>query len=257
MKKIIIVLLMPLIGLITLTACRQKTVDVEDYIVGQLVSREVSKKYEPVMLYRTKDFKKNYHAGVGTIVSSPAGRKYLLTVEHLFQRNHGTQYFLTRSLKPYQDYISGDRGVIEVSQKGKEVAVSPYISATDVAMLEIGAPKPIECFSEFSEGISYRDNEKFGMQPIQSKFLLRSLISDKSYQVLLWSDNEKGSKLYVIPYASLPGESGTGFIDENENLYVLKGSLDDIKISQGVLKTPIPKGGCSMLIGPFNFKPRD
>ncbi|MGB8815917.1 MAG: hypothetical protein WCC74_01585 [Minisyncoccia bacterium] len=189
----------------------------EKIIQSRITTNAVGCKYSPVFIYRSLDFGKTGSlAGTGSLYVEN-GQNNIVTAEHLFDKTMGKQVFVYRPLRPYEPFWTFP--IERVLKNGSDI-VRQKNKGPDVTILRCGSLKVIDCFSENlltnkMSVISY-SRDQLGKR-------LTSLITGKTFPVvgMIVLSNNKSVKMFVIEYTSICGESGTGFIDQEENLYVL------------------------------------
>lgn len=172
--------------------------------------------FSPVMIYRKTNIMNNIiFAGTGSLFESEK-ESYIITSEHLFDKNNPSAFYLYKNIFTKE---SGD--IEEVVMDGYELTGKKI----DIILLKTGRSKKIR-------GIY--DGEKTERAKIEftdevNPKMLKSLVSGKNIKTLGKASIYKNDEIeyLVIDYSSIKGESGTGFIDEKNNLYVLKGTIED------------------------------
>jgi len=197
---------------------------VEEYIQAKLVTNTVNDTFSPVLIYAYNHEKHEGRlAGSGTMFDHENG-KAVLTAKHLFHKSWGTTCFVIKRLRPLDDdnlkYAIGSVSVLEVSDMdGCE---------TDMALCTVitNLLSPISC--KFDDKKMHQiPMEEFTFENSQSAEYLTNLVSGKTYPIIGIGRNICHScfTYFLIPSAVVEGEGGTGFVDRNGGLYVLKGSV--------------------------------
>jgi len=275
MKKIVLLVLTLAViggGLSLFFSC--KTVEKAEtdpalkYILNKLSSKVVVEGFIPIAIMRYSDDKSVAQvgdkevaasfAGSGTMVCLSEGNYCLVTCEHIYitPKDSNIESFMygVRDLRDKGGVI--DKGVVAV----KPFLVSGGTSVMDIAFcrVELGAVRAIRPFS-------HRPSESYevNIQAVVCKgkpedLTVRSVVSGEKAKLLLeekisGTDNQY---LYVTDYKSIPGESGTGFVDNKGRLFVLSssiegGSLDKLLRDIGVIDKDKESYSHSYLIGPF------
>ncbi len=221
----------------------------EAIILSKLKSVEVSTNFLPVLIYRVeKD--KSYLAGSGTYFRGKSGEQ-IITSEHLFRKELGNRTFAFRTLKPFEADIS--HGISNVFYRGASLGLFPGESP-DVCILRVGNMQSIECYSDRS-----LDSEEFKglVSKVSGVSTLRSLISGEEVRLLatMKSEHEGGTTYVLINYDAISGESGMGFVDDKDRLYVLKGiPMLDKKEKEEIKNLLGIDHGLSMAYGPYEFR---
>ena len=190
----------------------QQKCSVENYILNNIPDTPVDSKFIPVAIYRMSD---KTLAGVGSLFKN-GDEIQIVTAEHLFGYQYGNDSYVYRSLLNRNDtelYC-----VEKVKHTGKELSGE----TADIITLKTGSLTNLKGFS-IHGNINFRMNVSYE----ETDGSLVSLASGKKVQIIGSAKStgvgDNNVQYVVIDYASKRGESGTGFIDENDNLYVLKG----------------------------------
>ncbi|MFA5935163.1 MAG: hypothetical protein WC827_04755 [Candidatus Paceibacterota bacterium] len=191
---------------------------------GTSTKRQTSEsKFTPVFIYRVFNDNRSEFAGSGSLFSK-GGKGQIVTAEHLFKKQYQINFYVYRPAKDN----SGPYHIKCIKDTGYEIARE----RADVAILETGSAKRIiRGFSEYKtpefdlEEMDYKDNNK----------TLTCLVSGRKARIIATAKKKggygNGVTYTIIDYESKAGDSGSGFVDENDNIYVLKGSLSDEKQS--------------------------
>ncbi len=224
---------------------------VEDYLVSKTSKTPISSRFTPVLMYRYLGGESALHCGVGTLFVGPSG-ECVITAEHLMRKELGDQIFAYRKLQPLETVIT--HSIEGVQRKGVEFALNPDENP-DVVMLKPGLGKKIACYDMRARSL-VRGRSK--IRKVLNTVTVRSLVSGERVQVLgqVMGSGDDGSAIYtIIKYAAVPGESGTGFVDDADGLYVLKGSFeasddrrDEFEKTFGAAK------GMTLVYGPLRIK---
>ena len=217
----------------------------EDYIVAKTTKQQVSAQWTPVMLYAlSEDQTKGRHLGCGTFCVGSEG-EIVITSEHLFPISKGTQCVAFRKLRPFESDIT--HSIHKVLLKGNDLAPG---TNPDVVVLGVGDIQPIQFYSHQLEEWS----ESQALSVLDDPIMLTSLISGEKVRLvgLAESTIDRGVSYGVIEYGSIRGESGTGFVDAEGNLFVLKGGAKpDVDPTNGKINV---KGGISFVYGPISVR---
>ena len=83
--------------------------------------------------------------------------------------------------------------------------------------------------------------------------MLTSLVSAEKVRILgaVTIDNVQ---YFIVDYANVSGESGTGLVDDNDNLFVLKSSLSDKADKGEISKFLGSSTTLSLVYGPLKFR---
>ena len=201
----------------------------ESFVFDNISATKVNSKFTPVVIYRLNGQNLKINAMGSSFVAN--GKTRIITAEHTVYS--GGYYAFQRINDPNAEvqYIS-DVVSLNTDLTGEK---------TDVLVLEEGSSK-----IKISPFVSEKSNIVF--TPMESNTLLTSLFSGKQVKVtgiaLQKSGPYVGTKYYVIDYEARAGESGQGFVDENDNIYVLSGgnSID-----------PNRKRNMTLVYGPLKF----
>jgi len=181
----------------------------EKYIVNK-IGRYKNDKFIPVMIYQKTNFK-------GVVKFSGMGSLFLLnntlsiiTAEHIFNKENRNSFFFCKNVFTGEEY-----DIRKITMTGYELTNEP----SDIMLLEIGKMKKIDyIFKEESENLSESNSDKSGK-------ILTSLLSGQKVKIIGGAIAKEGRfkvKYLIIDYLAKTGESGTGFVDDENNIYIFK-----------------------------------
>lgn len=187
--------------------------DVSSYLLSNVPQTPVNSMFLPVMIYCVQGNNKQF-VGVGSLFEKD-GEIQIITVEHMFPKNDNYVYvykYLTYNTGVEQYY-----GIKGIKYTGKEITGE----FADVTILSDGKANNIKGFSIHND-TAFKTKS---LQPINTEEKLVSLASGKSVKILgtIQKKDTKDSNInhLVIDYVGEEGESGTGFVDQNDNIYIL------------------------------------
>jgi hypothetical protein len=256
MKKAIFWAMLILVVIVSVVRIKtlKKPFNVEDYIIAKSTNSEISATFKPVLLYSQRGDGKVYMAGSGSVIKA-GSESYIITSEHIFAREFGLQKVYVRYLRPFEYGIKESQGLSEIVATGSQMSDSPYLACRDIVMFKAGPAKPIQSFSKHAGGMN---EPTLDLQPITDGMEIVSLVSGEKCKVFAESSNNHGSRIFIIGYKNYPGESGTGFLDKDGMLYVLKGSLEGAEVMSGEgmksLEGAVKTTPMSLVIGPLALK---
>lgn len=201
------------------------------YIEAKLLPNPLSETLIPVLIFQydggqlsaganglQKVF--SYLSGSGTMVRLSNGRYCIMTTEHLFSVHHPhnrtCHNFIVRVLREKEDVITRDL-----------ISASPFFAGrpglVDLAVCEVsetGRTQKIVPFSQYHCGDSGIEGGKETFNICEGNpedLTIRSLVSGESAKLLCMKEvpNTNGLRYYVVDCDSIPGESGTGFVDNH------------------------------------------
>ena len=223
--------------------------DAEHIIINKLAKTEIKSKFTPVEIYHLSK-NEAFFAGSGSLFVGSEGEQ-IITCEHLFRKELGNPEFAFRKIRPLEQKIT--HGIHAILHKGVELSVRPSDSP-DVVIVKTGDTKPIECYSDHTLFVK---QDQAHIVKADKLVKIKSLVSGESVRIvgILKSVHDSGTEYVILDYISIPGESGTGFVDENDHLYVLKGILG----WTGEEKAQVEKllgitHEVSIAYGPFKFR---
>ncbi len=172
--------------------------------------------FSPVMIYRKTNIINNMiFAGTGSLFEAEK-ESYIITSEHLFDKNNPSAFYL------YKNIFTKESGDIEgVVMDGYELTGKKI----DIILLKTGKSKKIRGIYDGEK----TERAKIELTEEVAPKMLKSLVSGKNIKTLGKASIYKNDEIeyLIIDYSSIKGESGTGFVDEENNLYVLKGTIED------------------------------
>ncbi len=225
---------------------KKDEVDAEKVIYAKRAPEQVDPRFIPVMIYRTNSNDTNMaaQAGVGTLFNAK-NSQLILTAEHLFLQKYGSRVFAYRKL--HTEDTNDVYGISHMVHTGREIGMT---NNPDVAMVASGEPARIECYADRPASTTFRHT----IFSVLGTNWLRSLVSNERLRIVgLYKDPKDGVTYTLIENYSIEGESGTGLLDQDGNLFVLKGhmswmSVEDEKRAQKLLGTKKP---LSIAFGPL------
>lgn len=233
----------------------------EDYIVSKVSTARISDRYTPVLLYRMVG-DSVYFTGSGTSFVGKDNGTEIVTAEHVFGTNcpYGDTPFGARILRP----LDPDIAVELISVIADSVTYGDRDIAVARAQDMTATPVKIHNFSSRGQGTnSIGTADHITLSSGRNIYRLQSLVSGKWYDIV-GSEMIPGSTNTAIGVClncySVPGESGTGFQDEEGSLYVL-GNIQNTKLpTWRTLKADIGKiyhkklMGVTTVYGPLKMK---
>jgi hypothetical protein len=199
--------------------------------LNSALNHQIDSRYRPVLIHRCIEGDTSKHpqyVAAGTSFIGKDGSLFVVTVEHLLQRNFSKDLFVFRYLCP--DVPKVTFGAASIAYRNIDVGLPDDV---DIVILKAGNPNFLPCFSTLLNGVDHAanvflfDNLEVGGRIIKN---LTSLVTGKIYPVI--GARSKPQSI-LIDFASREGQSGTGFIDEHGQLYVLSGGTRmQIEISQ-------------------------
>lgn len=193
--------------------------EIENRIIGKLTDRRIDD-YTPVMIYRRSSSGLSIPVGVGSLFLNSYGNKQIITADHLFGSLTGDHVFGYRILIPLETSV--DYSISSVL-RGANFAFEKTVGASpDVAILRVGDSRPISCSGDQTQPLVINHVEVSAFNEV---VLLRSLVSGKEVRAL-GEVMINRSWYMIIEYDSVSGESGTGFVNDAGELFVLKGAME-------------------------------
>ena len=217
--------------------------------MSKLSKVPVKSRFSPVILYRTTDGQNGTLAGSGSVFDSVNGEQ-IITCEHLLLKQYGNAMFAWKKLRPVDTIVT--RSISSILNRGNEILPEAQ-EVPDVVILKTGPVAFITCYSDQPESAFRAEQE---VAPLLRTKMLTSLVSGEKVKMIGIAKNygEKTVPYFIIDYSSIGGESGTGFVDDEDNLYVLKGTLKVIHDqSADVMKVLGNPKAVSFVYGPLHF----
>jgi hypothetical protein len=214
-----------------------------DYILNNIPEKPVNSRFTPIIIHRYdgKDYKM---VGSGSIFNNHQRNTLIVTAEHVLSSKEQNSFYTYQTIT--KDSDEKYYAVESFEYDGYQITGEP----ADVALLKPGQLEKVENiidgrYDKGNSGISHCTPEyKEGMGN------LISLASGRSVKILgtaLNLDEGKKDVMYlIVDYDSIKGESGSGFVDQNDNIYILKGSTYRFK-------TPSGEKDVTMVYGPLNL----
>jgi hypothetical protein len=195
---------------------------VPERVIMRKVSRDQNDSaFTPILIYRIDENGRKEFAGSGSDFESPEG-ELIIASEHQFGKGLGNSTFVFRRLRPFETEITN--GVNRILYRSAELGAD-WSSLPDVIVLKAGTARPIPCFSErLLSGI----HEHTRLNAYKETRTVKSLVSGETVRVVgtFKTPLDGNAEYAVIEYHAVAGESGTGFVDGDDHLYVLKANLD-------------------------------
>jgi len=187
--------------------------ETKKFLLSQLTSAVISHLYRTVFLYRGEEF-----ACIGTqLVDEPDGR--IITSAHLLSKKLDSKklYYHVANPMETQRHPIGDY-----------YYTNPTPNKLDGMFLFPGPARVIETFLDFK--ISRPDMQGRGtIDPFskEKEVWLTCLLDGKRYRAVgqIRESGSNGTRYVIVHYAAIPGNSGTGFIDDENNLIILAGAM--------------------------------
>lgn len=194
----------------------------EEIILAKRTRAQVSVRFTPVLIYQSVPGAgaRGELAGSGTLYEGKKGSQ-IVTAEHLFRKELGAKIFAFRKLRPLEEIVS--HGIQEVLDFG--TALGGPGQTPDVVILRVGRAASV---NGFSSQTLMPTTLRMSVTRFNSPHrFIRSLVSGERVPIIGVARILEGGDVpyYIGDHRSIPGESGTGFIDQEEGLYVLKGQI--------------------------------
>lgn len=197
--------------------------DIESYIRSQVSETQVAPGHEAVALYNQRPGRAGERfCCVGTILNDREYGIVLITAEHVFRTDiPGPQ---TVSIRPLRNIDVPTYYVDRIVKTSRE------FGGQDAVMATFGT-NPV-AFQPFSRYVSreiakgYYCDVAVGKTKVPE---LRSLVSGKTVKTIGYcrqGEDTNGPIFIMIECHVRPGESGTGFIDDHDGLYIVHASPD-------------------------------
>lgn len=190
----------------------------DDYqsILSRLSAMPVHPYFRPVHLFLGDDT----WMGSGTLSLNPLRQhSVVVTASHIFSVSRLPDFMYYRVLQPY----SAERFPLASAIGGVGDASQPSFE-TDIAVCTPGPPARVGCFSNHLGG-RWPTGKRFAAYP-QREGAAVSVVTGEEVPVLGFLRPERGPTYYVLQYQSCPGESGTGFVKSEHELFVLSSGID-------------------------------
>lgn len=224
--------------------------EVENYIVKQISSDHISSRYSPVLIYRIIDGKA-FFTGSGTYTVASGNGRQIITAEHLFSTNEVDNPIGVRFVRPMQTNVTELFDKVIFSSKdfnGLDLAFATLTTtATNVIKNFSILPKRKSGYVGTADHVTLQSGKNLSR--------LRSLVTGKWHSVVgapMESEQGKGMGISINGFF-VEGESGSGFVDEDDNLYVLTEVQDESLPSWKEMARLAEKACREKVIGIGNF----
>ena len=194
----------------------------EEYMVSLATNADVAPGFSPALIYQCRK-DGIYFCCAGTVYTGTNYGTQLITAEHIFRNevSDGGKYGV-RILRP----MSADITLLVEDI----LSSSSMLEDNDIVVAKLGTTvKEIRNFSRFigntSQGKRFRFDVAVDGKPVTR---MRSVLSGEIVAVLgaMETSSSKITKIFIVMNRrTLSGESGSGFVDDYGNLYVIHGSL--------------------------------
>lgn len=193
---------------------------VEDYIIGKVAKEGPKSRFTPVIIYFALENSVLQVAGVGSYFTAD-GEEGVITADHLFQKSIGRRPYFFRKLRPLESEIT--HAIEGVEHKGAELGDAPG-QTPDLAILKVGKVAMIDGYKG-PESLLATDECEFNVY--EKPGTLTSLVSGETVKIIGWLINrgEGGVRYEIIDHRTEKGESGSGFVDAHDEVFVLRGNL--------------------------------
>jgi len=189
-----------------------KTIEeTKNYLLSQLTSDQLSKFYRTVLLYREEKF-----ACMGTqLADEEDGR--IITSAHLLSKKQDPKKLYYHVVNPME---------MQRRSIGDYYYTNPTPQKLDGMFLFPGPERVIEPFIDFDIGRPDMQG-KGKIIPLKKETWATCLLDGKKYRVVgqVTESGGPGTRYVIVHYNAIPGNSGTGFIDEENNLIILAGFM--------------------------------
>jgi hypothetical protein len=204
-----------------------QVLNTELFIVSQVDSKNKigESKFSPVLIYKSNpQGNEGNFIGSGSFFVGKSGQQ-VITAEHLLYKEQGIVHFGFRKLRPLE--IDVTHGIASIVATGSVLSLNKK-THPDVVLLRVGDLTPVQCYSEYNIGMSGLTGST--VEKYEKPISVRSLVSGQKFNIFGYIDdalkeNNDGSRYLILDKFSVSGESGTGFVDDEDCLYVLKGSM--------------------------------
>ena len=211
------------------------------YIQDKLCPNAISTTLLPVLIFQYEDNGAmrpssvpqkiySYLSGSGTMVTLPNVKSTIITVEHLFSVHHKANQtcrkFMVQVLREKTNMITRDLVCASPFFAGKPGLID--LAVCDVSLT--GGRQDIFPFSQCHSGDDHVDRTKTDFNMCNGNpedLIIRSLVSGQEATLMCMVEipNTNGLRFYVVDCKSIPGESGTGFVDRHGKLFILMGAI--------------------------------
>jgi len=232
-------------------------VEAENYVAQKISANNISAQYSPVLIYRLKD-NKLYFTGSGTYMVGIGSGRQIITAEHLFNTNEDDSPIGVRFVRPMHDHVTELFDKVIFSSKdfnGFDIAIATLTTtSTNIIKNFHTSPKRGRGYVGTADHVKLISGKKMSR--------LRSVATGKWYNVVgAPMESEHGKALGVcINGFFVEGESGSGFIDEEDNLYVLITVQDETSPLWENMKNEVQKvsseriQGIGTVVGPLAWR---
>jgi hypothetical protein len=257
---------------------KKETIDYTvEYILAKVTPTPVCQDKVPVLIFRYSDDNivsrqangmekiQCALAGSGTMVKMQNGEYQIITAEHVFSVHGPAGYQAQKYM--VQVLREGGNVVTRNLADARPSLGKPGLADVAECKVSLGNKDKIAPFSPFfghDDGVETYTEYTLCIGKPEDK-VVRSLVSGETATLLCMDEipGTGGMQLFLVDYDSIPGESGTGFVDRYGNLFVLKSSLDKgangVEITNKKLREigviSEDKKGFSYLTGFFKINP--
>ncbi len=213
-------------------------------ILQKLTDKNISEVYTPVHIFKNGKF---WASGV---LFQGQRETIIITAAHLFLKDEAPAYYSYQVLRPFENKLHDISHLTRpeiTNPKNVDVDLSCPL---DVIFCIAGGKQLIEGFATRR----YELSRKITVSPLPEltgNMDFTSLVTAESYKCLGRANPLSGLPVYYFSYAPIPGESGTGFINNRGDLLIISGTMpvtkdfrkffslpeSATKISAGVLLT--------------------
>jgi hypothetical protein len=196
-------------------------------ISGALRSAEIPAGYVPVAIHRYTDDPKSAHmVGMGTMFNR--GRHVaVLTAGHIFNKDETGKdeaYYLIQKLDPLGDPANLQLSIVSIEEEGN---IPGWKDRSDAVICDVGKPgTPVRAYYV----ASLREDptpKSFRFYPAKSAQYMTSIATRKKVTIVGFAMGPNKQYAYQLAILnSSPSDRGTGFVDENGWIYILKEPLD-------------------------------
>ena len=189
----------------------------------------VSTSHRPVILHCFRHGRLVF-AGSGSIVRLQTGEERLVTAAHVFDKNKGPTKYVIEEIQPKQK-MSYDKGISGIVWRGSDHMGGLF---GDVVIASVGKPITIKGFYDMNVPSGIR------LDSFEPNYVVfRSLVSGKELLVTGKSSAGHQFAIFIAPFEPRNGESGSGFVDKEGNLYVLSTRISLGSEIRGIFVGPV------------------